>query len=115
MKPVAKPPKAAWFPKNPAKLLLKFFAMATASLAILLFGGFFVFLIAADNSGEYRQKIDACLKARSAEGAGAKSITDYVCPEGLVVSQFDVAYQVVLDLEFQKLDKEIKKELQNYQ
>ncbi len=89
--------------------------MGILSLLFLLIGGFFVFLMAEDGSGEYRQKIDACLKARTAEGAGAKSITDYLCPEGQVASPYDVAYQVVLDLEFQKLDKEIKKALQGYQ
>lgn len=45
----------------------------------------------------------------------AKSITEYVCPEGKVTNEFDVAYQVVLDLEFKKLDKEVKQAIKGFQ
>lgn len=60
---------------------MKVFFMLGSSIFILLIGGFFAFIIASDGSGEYKQKIDACVKARMPDGAGAKSITDYVCPE----------------------------------
>lgn len=104
---------------KPSKTLLsswmKVFFMFSSSILVLLIGGFFVFIMASDGSEEYKQKIDACVKARMPDGAGAKSITDYVCPEGLVESEHDVAYQVVLDLAFQKIDKDLKKALQDYQ
>lgn len=103
------------FLKFQPKILLKFLGMGILSVMILLFGGFFAFLMADDNSAEYKQKIDACIAARMPDGAGPKSITDYVCPEGLTAAPHDVAYQVVLDLEFRKMDKELKKELQAYQ
>jgi len=100
---------------HPFGKILKFLTMSAASLLALLVGGFFVFILAADETSEYRQKIEACFKARGPNGAGAKSITDYVCPEGRVNSQHDVAYQVVLDLAFRKLDKELTETLKGYQ
>jgi hypothetical protein len=50
------------------------------------------------NAG-YEGQIAACLEAR--KKGQAKTIQDYVCPEGIIGDQ-DVAYQVVLDLEFKK-------------
>lgn len=94
---------------------LKVLVMGTASLLALLVGGFFVFIMAAGETAGYKQKVEACLKAREPGGAGAKSITDYVCPEGRVDSQHDIAYQVVLDLAFRKLDKELTEELKAFQ
>jgi hypothetical protein len=81
----------------------------------LLVGGFFVFLLADNSTAGYQQKIEACIAARLPSGAGPKSITDYICPEGQVVAPHDVAYQVVLDLEFRKIDQEIQKELLAFQ
>ena len=93
------------------KFLLKLFCLALASFLTLIIGGFFVFLLADNTTAGYKQKIDACIAARLPNGAGPKSITDYICPEGQVAAPHDVAYQVVLDLEFRKIDQEIKKEL----
>jgi hypothetical protein len=97
------------------KFLLKFFALTLVSFLTLLVGGFFVFLLADNSTAGYQQKIEACIAARLPSGAGPKSITDYICPEGQVVAPHDVAYQVVLDLEFRKIDQEIQKELLAFQ
>ena len=97
------------------KFLLKLFVLALVSFLSLLIGGFFVFLLADNTTAGYKQKIDACIAARLPNGAGPKSITDYICPEGQVAAPHDVAYQVVLDLEFRKIDQEIKKELLAFQ
>ena len=76
-------------------------------------GGFFVFILATDGSSAYKGKIEDCLAKRKA--GTAKSITEYVCPEGKVQNEFDVAYQVVLDSEFKKLDKEVKQAIKGFQ
>lgn len=60
----------------------------------------------------YDGQIKACLEAR--DRGQAKSIKDYVCPEGLMGDQ-DVAYQVVLDLEFRKIDRDAAKRLKDMQ
>ena len=74
-----------------------------------------MFLLADNTTVGYQKKIEACIAARLPSGAGPKSITDYICPEGQVVASHDVAYQVVLDLEFRKIDQEIQKELLAFQ
>lgn len=64
--------------------------------------------------GAYVGQICDCLKARQPGGAGAKSITDYVCPEP-IMGDADVAYRVILDLEFKKTDKEAEGKLKQMQ
>ena len=80
----------------------------------LLLTGFVVFHAFAVNTTEsqYSAKIYECIDA--AKRGQAKTIQDFVCPEGVSVSQ-DIAYQVVLDLEFQKIDKEVKASLKAFQ
>lgn len=97
-------------------VLLRFIrwtSLAVISIVTLLIGGFFVFLLATDGTAEYKQKIEDCLQKRAA--GTAKSITDYICPEGKVTNSFDIAYQVVLDIEFRKLDKKVKQALSAFQ
>ncbi len=65
----------------------------------------------AANAG-YEGQIVACLEAR--KKGQAKTIQDYVCPEGIIGDQ-DVAYQVVLDLEFKKIDKDADSRLRSMQ
>jgi len=68
--------------------------------------GIFSPLFAADSAvSKYTSQIDACRKA-NAEGT-AKNIEEYVCPGG-VLSPQQIAFQVVMSMEFNILDKEIK-------
>ena len=98
------------------KKIIRFLSLVILSLAFALFAGFFVFLsnVSADQiqTSIYKAQIENCLKKRNL--GQAKSIADYICPEGAMLDQ-DAAYQVVLDLEFRKIDKEIKAELQAFQ
>lgn len=64
--------------------------------------------------GAYSAQICQCLEARRPGGAGAKSITEFVCPEPVLGDQ-DVAYRVILDLEFRKADKEAEAKLKEMQ
>ena len=73
-----------------------------------------VFAQDADSSGEWKcpattgkhqAKICECLEARLPNGKGASSIQDFICPESLM-GDYDVAYRVVLDLEFKEIDKQ---------
>lgn len=64
--------------------------------------------------GAYSGQICQCLEARRPGGAGAKSITDFVCPEPVLGEQ-DVAYRVILDIEFRKIDKEAEAKLKEMQ
>lgn len=64
--------------------------------------------------GAYVGQICDCLKARQPGGAGAKSITEYLCPEASM-GDADVAYRVILDLEFKKTDKEAEGKLKEMQ
>lgn len=96
--------------------LKKIFAVSVLS-ASLPYGALF----AADEKwecpvkkGAYVGEICKCLEARQPGGAGAKSITDYVCAEGIMGDQ-DVAYRVILDLEFKKTDKEAEGKLKEMQ
>ena len=65
-------------------------------------------------TGAHVGKICQCLEVRRPGGAGAKSITDFVCPETTMGDQ-DVAYRVVLDLEFKEIDKKAEAKLKEMQ
>lgn len=68
-------------------------------------------LFAASSAGsKYTSEIDQCIKA-NAEGK-AKSIEDYVCPVGTLKPQ-QIAFQVILSLEFKEIDDKVKKDLQD--
>ncbi|MDD5197803.1 MAG: hypothetical protein PHN60_03000 [Candidatus Gracilibacteria bacterium] len=72
--------------------------------------GVFSPLFAAESArSKYTGKIDVCIKANK-EGR-AKTIEDYVCPVGTLSPQ-QIAFQVVMSIEFKKLDNEVKKDLQ---
>lgn len=78
-----------------------------SAVLLAVMSGFFspVFALGSQYTGE----IDACIKA-NAEGK-AKTIEDYVCPVGTLTLQ-QIAFQVVMSLEFKKIDKEVKKDLE---
>ncbi len=98
------------FPMKSIKIILYIIGGA----GVLLIFGFFAFLLAAGpTTGKYKADIEACIAARA--NGTAKSITAYICPEGKVANNFDVGYQVVLDQEFKKLDKEVISQLRDYQ
>ncbi len=63
-------------------------------------------------SAGYEGQIRACLEAR--EQGRAKTIKEYVCPDGVMGDQ-DVAYQVVLDSEFRKIDRDAERRLKDMQ
>lgn len=67
------------------------------------------------HAAEYETQIKECLKVKCmGEPTGCTpteaSIDKYICPEWTMNVQ-DVAYQVILDLEFQKVDKDVKTRL----
>jgi len=61
-------------------------------------------------ASKYTSEIDECIKANR-EGM-AKTIEKYICPTGTLKPQ-QIAFQVVMSLEFKKLDDEVKKDLQS--
>lgn len=63
-------------------------------------------------ASQYSWQIDECIKANAA--GTAKTITTYVCPGGKLMSQ-QVAFQAILDLEFQKIDREVEVDLKSIQ
>ncbi len=66
-------------------------------------------------ASQYSWQIDECIKANaSKDGVAAKTITAYVCPGGKLMPQ-QIAFQVILDLEFQKIDKEVEADLKGMQ
>lgn len=67
-------------------------------------------LFAAEPGAKYTGEIDACIKANK-EGR-AKTIEDYVCPVGSLKPQ-QIAFQVIMSIEFKKLDDEVKKDLKS--
>jgi hypothetical protein len=89
-----------------------FFGLIAWGLVLLL-GGFVVFVFAAGPDTELKSKYEQCVTAR-ANGTAA-SISDFVCPAGKVGSQYDIAYQIAVDIAFKKLDKEVETALQGYQ
>lgn len=74
-------------------------------LSTIVIGGVSSPIFAA---GKYTGEIDACIKANK-EGR-AKSIEEYVCPVGTLKPQ-QIAFQVIMSIEFKKLDEEVKKDL----
>lgn len=66
----------------------------------------------ADGGGKYFGKICACIAARKA--GTAKSLTKPLCPEG-AMNEEDVAYRVILDMEFSDIDKKVYDDLKNFQ
>jgi hypothetical protein len=91
--------------------------MRKATLYIIICWSFIVmtFLSSALAAGtSYVGEIDRCLKARDITngGAGAKSIEEYVCPVTASLSLQQVVFQVIMSLEFKKLDDEVKQDLQ---
>ena len=79
-------------------------------LLITLFGLFsFYFYVNAEwNTCEYRSQIDECIAAQ--ETWKQKSIEDFVCTNW---NDAKVMYQVILDMEFKKLDKQMDQYLDN--
>jgi hypothetical protein len=79
------------------------------SISILLsviFSGIFSPVFAAES--KYTQEVDACIKAN--KDGKAKTIEDYVCPGGVLKPQ-QIAFQVIMSIEFKKLDDQVKKDL----
>jgi hypothetical protein len=72
-----------------------------------------VFIFAAGPDAELNGKFEQCVTARANGTSGA--ISDFVCPSGKVQSQYDIAYQIAVDIAFKKLDKEVEQALQEYQ
>lgn len=86
----------------------------TSIFLLSMLAGVFA-VVSATESGttsKYTKEIDACMKARDTEhgGAGAKSIEEYICPVGTLSSQ-EIAFQVIMSIEFKKLDNQVKKDL----
>lgn len=84
------------------------FYMSFSLLSVIIGGIFFSPLFAA--GATYTSEIDTCFKANK-EGR-AKTIEDYVCPVGILAPQ-QIAFQVVMSLEFKKLDDKVKKNLKS--
>ena len=63
----------------------------------------------ATTGSKYTGQIDACIKAN--KDGKAKTIEDYVCPVGVLKPQ-QIAFQVIMSIEFKKLDDQVKKDLQ---
>lgn len=74
----------------------------------VIIGGIFSPIFAA--WATYTSEIDICRKA-NADGR-AKTIEDYICPVGILTPQ-QIAFQVVMSLEFNKLDRQVKKDLES--
>lgn len=60
--------------------------------------------------GKYTGDIKKCMEAR--DKGTAKEIRNYVCPVGIISPQ-GVAFQVVMSLQFNELDKKIEADLQD--
>lgn len=82
----------------------------TSIFLSFMLAGVFSFASAAESGtiSKYTKEIDACMKANK-EGK-AKSIEDYICPVGTLSSQ-EIALQVIMSIEFKKLDDRVKKDL----
>lgn len=72
----------------------------------MILGG--IFLTAFAEGSKYTGEIDACIKAN--KDGKAKTIEDYVCPVGTLKPQ-QIAFQVIMSMEFKKLDEEVKNDL----
>lgn len=69
-----------------------------------------IFVLAASPDDDLKSKFEQCVTARA--NGTAESISDFVCPAGKVGSQYDIAYQIAIDIAFKKLDKEVESALQ---
>lgn len=78
----------------------------TGIISFIMISGFFSPIFAAGS--QYTGEIDACIKANK-EGK-AKIIEDYVCPVGTLKPQ-QIAFQVIMSIEFKKLDDAVAKDL----
>lgn len=65
------------------------------------------------STNEYFQKVCSCFKAR--EEGSARSLKNPICPETADMPEGKVAYQVILDMKFGEIDKEIKAYLKSLQ
>lgn len=84
------------------KVVISFTVCWLLALSIITFPVF------AWEKSKHTSDIDSCIKKRAA--GTAKSETDFVCPVGNFSLQ-DVVFQVVMSIEFKKLDDEMKKKL----
>jgi hypothetical protein len=85
-------------------------------LVTFLIAAVFSPILAPIAEAGYEADIKRCLDAR--EKAQAKTIQDYVCPEGqddVTGGDQGVAYQVILDEEFRKIDKDAASRLRDMQ
>jgi hypothetical protein len=80
----------------------------TAFIINLCFVFHAAFLPVFAETSKHTSNIDKCTQAR--EKGKAKSIEDFVCPVGSFSLQ-QIAFQVIMSIEFKKLDAEIKKKL----
>ena len=95
------------------KTFLKFIGGLILAVIVLLIGGFAVFVLAAGPDTDLKSKFEQCVEARA--NGTAQSISDFICPSGKVSSQYDIAYQIAVDIAFRKLDREVETALQGYQ
>lgn len=68
-------------------------------------------------TGKHAAKVCQCLEARLPEtpaSGGPASIEEFNCPQG-VMGDYDVAYRVILDLEFREIDKQAEAKLREVQ
>lgn len=74
------------------------------------------------SNSELSGKIDQCIEARSGKWESPNSITEFVCPQGAMwasnnqsITNETLAYNIAVNLAFNKADKDIKKYMQELQ
>lgn len=89
---------------------------STLLLVMLFLCGNILMATAAETSSQkqskYSGQIDTCIE-KNKKGQ-AKTEQSYLCPGGKLTPQ-QIAYQVILDLEFKKIDKEVERGLADLQ
>lgn len=81
--------------------------MSFCVLTVIISGAFSP-LFAAPEAGKWTSKIEECMNKR--EKKIEKTEEEYVCPTWSLSPQ-EVAFQVIMSLEFKKLDEEVKEKL----
>ncbi len=80
-------------------------------IALLLFLAIHnTYLSVFAETSKYWNQIQQCLDAREPNGKWAKTIENFVCPVGSLSLQ-QIVFQVIMSIEFKKLDDEIKVKL----
>lgn len=71
----------------------------------IIFFIFFLFFlnVNANNACEYQDKIKQCVDANANQTS--RSITEFICPQSW--DSEEIAYQIILDLKFKEIDKEV--------